>query len=85
MDLKRVVSVLNSYGGRDKTIRLGYFLLVLLSERVKDGSLAEKLMAVARQMGTARMVGRRFGDLPLLATNLKLLAAPKAEVNRPPL
>jgi peroxin-11C len=72
MDLDKTSAVLGMFSGRDKAIRTVYYALVVLSEKSRNRVLGEKLGVVAAQMSAARLIARRFGDIPLLKNNIKL-------------
>lgn len=76
LELDRCVSVLMQHGGRDKVTRTLYYALMFVAGRSKNQSLAEKLMAMAKQLSATRLITRQFNDLPMIKANLAHFANP---------
>lgn len=63
--------LLESYGGRDKVLRLCSFAAMAAAGNLK-GESARRLLTVAGQIGEARTVLRLYDGLPMLRRVLRL-------------
>jgi len=61
--METYVSLLQTYGGRDKILRTSGYVASLLSGSVKNEETAKKLVTVSRQISNSRVVLRFFDDI----------------------
>lgn len=61
--METYVSLLQTYGGRDKILRTTGYVASLLSGHVKNEETAKKLVTVSRQISNSRVVLRFFDDI----------------------
>jgi len=61
--METYVSLLQTYGGRDKILRTASYVASLLSGSVKNEETANKLVTVSRQLSNSRVVLRFFDDI----------------------
>jgi hypothetical protein len=69
--IDKVLRVLNTYNGRDKTIRTAYFSLIILSTKAKNADLASRILAFAKQLSLTRLVLRQLNHFPLIVSLLR--------------
>jgi len=72
MDVERWSRVLASYAGRDKAVRSLYFWLVLHAQRQSSDKFKANLMALARQMSSARLVFRQLNHPSMIWAAIQL-------------
>ena len=61
--METYVSLLQTYGGRDKILRTVGYVASLLSGSVKNEETAKKLVIISRQISNSRVVLRFFDDI----------------------
>ncbi|KAH7714271.1 Protein PRX-11 [Aphelenchoides avenae] len=66
LTFEKLVRILSSYSGRDKALRTIYFSLVLLSTRLKNSELAQRILALAKQLSQTRLVLRQLNHAPMV-------------------
>uniref|UniRef100_A0A914L2H3 Uncharacterized protein n=1 Tax=Meloidogyne incognita TaxID=6306 RepID=A0A914L2H3_MELIC len=69
---EQLISLLDTYTGRDKAIRTLYCSLALISTRIRDREKGEKLAAFAKQLSRARLVYRLFSQPSLIFSAIKI-------------
>ncbi|KAL7075902.1 hypothetical protein ACQ4LE_004602 [Meloidogyne hapla] len=69
---ERIISLLDTFGGRDKAIRTVYCSLALISTRMRDRERGEKIAAFAKQFSRARLVYRMFSQPSLILSAIKI-------------
>lgn len=69
--LVSIVTLLESYRGRDKIMRLGSFAACFGSGVAKNPELKQKLLKVMTEISSCRTILRLFDDLSMLTKTLK--------------
>ncbi|XP_022081733.1 peroxisomal membrane protein 11C-like [Acanthaster planci] len=69
-DLKLAINLLQTYGGRDKVMRIISYGSLLLSGLVKSPSKSKKLLTIFTELSGCRTILRLFDDLPMLGYSL---------------
>jgi len=74
-DVERWSRVLATYAGRDKALRSLYAWLVLRAQRHSIGEYRDHMMALARQLSSARLIMRQLNHPSMLYSALQLSRA----------
>ena len=69
--LINVVTLLESYRGRDKIMRMASFGACFASGLAKSPEMKQKLMRVMTEISACRTILRLFDDLSMLSVTLK--------------
>ncbi|KAL1132262.1 hypothetical protein AAG570_010219 [Ranatra chinensis] len=77
MALSRLAELLESYGGRDRVIRLFYYGTQFAAGALGSGRTADKLILLSDHLSNCRTILRLFDDLPMLASTLSYGFGPK--------
>uniref|UniRef100_A0A914USZ4 Uncharacterized protein n=1 Tax=Plectus sambesii TaxID=2011161 RepID=A0A914USZ4_9BILA len=75
------VGVLMQHNGRDKAMSAVYYSLLFCAGRINCANTTNKLMTLAKQFSSARIVLRRFNDLPLIGANFIHFIHPPSDEN----
>uniref|UniRef100_A0AC35UAB6 Peroxisomal biogenesis factor 11 n=1 Tax=Rhabditophanes sp. KR3021 TaxID=114890 RepID=A0AC35UAB6_9BILA len=77
---ERLLRTLSTYAGRDKFIRILYFDLLLLANRSNE-KFAQSIMALVKQLGTARMIFRQFNHFGMVKASLESISVANRSVD----
>ncbi|KAF7636055.1 hypothetical protein Mgra_00004503 [Meloidogyne graminicola] len=69
---ERIVSLLETFAGRDKAIRTLYCTLSLISTKIQNEEINEKIVAFAKQLSKARLVFRMFSQPSLFLSAIRI-------------
>uniref|UniRef100_A0A914V831 Peroxisomal membrane protein 11C n=1 Tax=Plectus sambesii TaxID=2011161 RepID=A0A914V831_9BILA len=75
------VGVLMQHNGRDKAMSAVYYSLLFCAGRINCANTTDKLMTLAKQFSSARIILRRFNDLPLIGANFIHFIHPPSDEN----
>ncbi|KAG7165408.1 Peroxisomal membrane protein 11C-like [Homarus americanus] len=78
MGLQEIVTVLETYRGREKTLRTVQYGLLLLTPLAKENTRTA-LQTVSSQFGMARVILRLFDDLPMLQYSWSCIRSTKGK------
>uniref|UniRef100_A0A0V0GAZ2 Putative peroxisomal bioproteinsis protein peroxin n=1 Tax=Triatoma dimidiata TaxID=72491 RepID=A0A0V0GAZ2_TRIDM len=70
MQLQSVADYLDTYNGRDKVMRIMYYIAQYLAGITKSNELEQKLNIFSDQINCCRTVLRLFDDIPMLSYTL---------------
>lgn len=65
-EIAKILRVLETYNGRDKSLRTIYFALIIWSTKIRNAEFAQRILALAKQLSLTRLVLRQLNHLPLL-------------------
>ncbi|XP_038079403.1 peroxisomal membrane protein 11C-like [Patiria miniata] len=69
-DIKLAINLLQTYGGRDKVMRVIGYGSLFLSGLVKSSAKSKKLLTISTELSACRTILRLFDDLPMLGYSL---------------
>ncbi|XP_071514704.1 peroxisomal membrane protein 11C-like isoform X4 [Panulirus ornatus] len=78
MTLQDIVTVLETYRGREKTMRTVQYGLLFVTPLAKE-NVRKALQTVSSQLGVARVILRLFDDLPMLQYSLSCIRNSKGK------
>ncbi|CAL4066656.1 unnamed protein product, partial [Meganyctiphanes norvegica] len=78
MKLAEVIRIMESFRGREKTMRTLQYAALLIT-RVTNESCSDKLKIISSQLGTGRLITRLFDDLSMAGYSLHYGTGPKQE------
>ncbi|VDK45616.1 unnamed protein product [Anisakis simplex] len=70
--LDDLVRILSQYSGRDKTLRIAYSILILYATHIRDEVKSKRLLALSKQLRSARLVLKQFNHAAALHAAVQL-------------